>query len=142
MMTTWMFWIGFVLIMVGAVPAGYVWYGRILKIVGKEKARKVWLFGTILLILGMVVLFGSMAMGLPEETEAQEEAAEAWLPYMWLGVGIILAGGLPAALVAQSRVLDMVGLRTAQKAFKTGYVLLVVGIVILIWAMVPGHILP
>jgi uncharacterized membrane protein len=142
-MSTWLLWFGIVLLLVGGLPAGYAWYGKILGIVKKERAKRIWISGMILVIVGIVLTFAPIILGsLPEETEAQEEIAEAWLPVFWIAIVTMLVGAIPAGMVAQSKILDMVKLETAQKAWKIGYILLVIGAVILLWVMMPGHMLP
>jgi hypothetical protein len=83
-MSTWMLWFGIVLLLAGSLPAGYVWYGKILGIVKKERAKKIWIGGMALVVIGIILTFAPIISGtLPEETEATEKAAEVWLPFFW-----------------------------------------------------------
>ncbi|MDI6603426.1 MAG: hypothetical protein QME57_04985 [Patescibacteria group bacterium] len=75
---------------------------------------------------------------LPEETEAQEEIVKTWLPFFWVATAVLLIGGLPFVIVAQSRVLNMVKLETAQKVFKIGFIIMSIGAVMMLWAMCLG----
>lgn len=141
-MSTWILWFGIVLVLAGGLPAGYVWYGKILGIVKKERAKKIWITGMTLVVLGIILTLAPIILGsLPEETEVTEKAAEAWLPFFCVAIMTMLVGAI-AGMVAQSRVLDMVKLETAQKAFKIGYILFAIGSIMLLWVMMPGHMLP
>lgn len=141
--SSWLVWIGMVLIFTGGLPAGYFWYGKILNMVEKEKAKKIWIFGTALSIIGLILIFLPIILGMvPEETEAQEKVAKAWFPLFWVAIGLLLIGALPFNLVAQSRVLDIVKLETAQKAFNISFIIMIIGAIILLWIMMPGNMLP
>ena len=142
-MSTWILWFGIVLLLTGSLPAGYVWYGKILGIVKKERAKKIWIGGMVLVVVGIILTFVPIISGsLPEETEAQEEITKAWLPFFWVAITVLLVGALPFGMVAQSRVLDMVKLETAQKTFKISFIIMSIGAVMMLWTMMPGHMLP
>jgi drug/metabolite transporter (DMT)-like permease len=142
-MSTWLFWFGTLLLFAGSLSSGYVWYGKILEIIKKEKAKKIWIAGTILLVIGLIFVFFPLISGsLPEEAEATKKVAESWSSFFWAAIIILLIGSLPFGIIAQSRVLDMVKLETAQKVFKISFILLAIGSAMLLWAMMPGHMLP
>ena len=142
-MSTWILWFGILLLLSGGLPASYVWYGKILGIVKRERAKKIWILGMALAILGLILTFVPIISGaLPEETKAQEEIVKAWLPLFWVATTVLLIGALPFGIVAQSRVLDMVKLETAQKVFKISFIIMSIGAVMMLWAMMPGHMLP
>ncbi|MEW6608911.1 MAG: hypothetical protein AB1414_15945 [bacterium] len=141
-MLMWILWFGLLLAIAGGLPAGYVWQGKILGFVELKKAKKIWLLGMTLTIIGIILIMaGSIGLihSKPTVTAVEERAIEevvkAWLPWIWLPIGIILIGAIPVGLVAQSKVLDMVSLETAQKAFKISYILIGVGSIILIWML-------
>jgi len=46
----------------------------------KGKGEKIWLYGIALFVIGIVMLFGSMALGLPEGTQAQTPAQTSHKP--------------------------------------------------------------
>lgn len=129
--------------MAGGLPAGYAWFGKILGIVKKGMAKKIWIGGMILVVIGIFLTFAPIILGsLPEETEATEKAAKAWLPIFWVAIAVLLVGALPFGMVAQSRVLDMVKLEIAQKVFKISFIIMSIGMVMMLWVMMPGHMLP
>jgi hypothetical protein len=141
-MSTWILWFGIVLLLAGSLSAGYVWYGKILGIVKKERAKKIWIGGMALVVIGFILMFAPIISGiLPEETEAAEKAADVWLPFFWVAIATVLIGAIPIGL-AQYRILDSIRLETTVKVFKIGFVIMSIGSIMLLWVMMPGHMLP
>lgn len=141
-MSVWILWFGIVLLLAGGLLAGYVWYGKILGFVKKERAKKIWIAGMALVVIGIVLTFTPIISStVPEETEATEESVEAWLPFFWVAIVIMLIGAIPIGLV-QYRILDDIGLETTVKVFKIGFVIMSIGSIMLLWVMMPGHMLP
>lgn len=67
-MSTWIFWLGIVLVNVGGIFSGYAWYGKILGLVEKEKAKRIWIGGAGLKPLGLIQIFMLIALGTLPET--------------------------------------------------------------------------
>jgi hypothetical protein len=58
-----------------------------------------------------------------------------------VAIAIILIGAIPIGL-AQYRILDSIRLETTVKAFKIGLIIMSIGSIMLLWVMMPGHMLP
>lgn len=63
-------------------------------------------------------------------------------PFFWAAIVTLLVGAIPFGMVAQSRVLDMVKLGAAQKTLKISFIIMSIGAVMMLWTMMPGHMLP
>lgn len=135
-MIVWVFWLCTAVAVGSALIASYLKYGEELGIVkGKQKLLLVVSGAFLLAIIGLGYILFFSPYGASQESPS-------WVPFLWASVFLILIGAVVASFSVRAGQIGLLKKELAAKWFKAGYGIATIGSALLLYAFLPGNLVP
>ncbi|MEM3556226.1 MAG: hypothetical protein QXF56_05900 [Candidatus Micrarchaeia archaeon] len=142
----WVLWFSLVVIMVSSIAGVFAWNGNLLEVVRIKTAKNLWLLSVVGIAIGLILFLISVFTILNTPSMIIKFSSIPPSPPFWIWIAVILliAGGLVVGVPTQVYQLKLAKITTKTRTnlFYVGMAILALGVLLLIWLLLPGNQLP
>lgn len=142
----WVLWFSLVVIMLSSGVGVFAWNGNLLDIVRTKTAKNMWILSVVGITIGLILFLVSVftILNTPSLVVKFSSVVPSPQGWVWLAVILLLAGGFVVGVPTQVYQLKLARIspHTRRNLFYGGMLLLLLGVLLLIWLLLPGNQLP
>jgi|GEM_PF-2580599 len=142
----WVLWFSLVVLLLSSLAGVFAWNGNLLELVKIKTARNLWVISAVGIAIGLILflLSATTIINNPALVVKFSNLPAAPSIWMWCAVLLLLAGGFIVGVPTQVHQLKLARLSREFRSnvFYFGVVLILLGVLLLIWLLLPGNQLP